>query len=143
MTSATDHKHTRSFCACDLRHRAWNPNTGSCETCGSKFEAPLVPAPSVGEVQPQRARYRRGVRVVKRYNAWHQAIISQLHEAGGPLPVQQIWQRMAAAGFQHLSKMPRSTLAARIAELVQMKQLSRVGPATYQLAPELSTEAVS
>lgn len=25
-------------CACDLRHRAWNPNTGRCETCGRSFE---------------------------------------------------------------------------------------------------------
>jgi len=40
---------------------------------------------------------------------------------------------MEATGFQHASKMPRSTLGARIAELVQMKKLLRVGPATYQL----------
>ena len=142
MTSAIDY--ARSFCECDLRHRAWNPNTGSCQTCGVKFEPPRVTAPRVdGEEQPppQRARARRGERV--RYNAWHQAIVSQLHEAGGPLPVQQIWQRMAAAGFQHSSKMPRSTLAARIAELVQMKKLARVGPATYQIAPELLTESVA
>lgn len=49
------------------------------------------------------------------------------------MPVEQIWQRMEATGFQHASKMPRSTLGARIAELVQMKKLLRVGPATYQL----------
>jgi hypothetical protein len=70
---------------------------------------------------------------VRRPNAWHQAIVSQLHDAGIPLPVQQIWQGMQAAGFQHSSKMPRSTLAARIAELVQRKELRRVGPATYGL----------
>ncbi len=28
----------KKICECDLRHRAWNPNTGRCETCGSKFE---------------------------------------------------------------------------------------------------------
>jgi len=76
---------------------------------------------------------------VRKPNAWHQAIVSHLHEAGGPLPVEQIWKRMEAAGFQHSSKMPRSTLGARLAELVQMKTLSRVAPATYRLAPE-STE---
>lgn len=29
--------HLRTTCECDLRHRAWNPNTGRCETCGSRF----------------------------------------------------------------------------------------------------------
>jgi hypothetical protein len=79
---------------------------------------------------------------VRRHNAWHQAIVAHLHSAGGPLPVEQIWQRMETAGFQHASKMPRRTLGARIAELVQMKKLSRVGPATYWLAHE-SMEATS
>ena len=138
MTSAIDH--TRSFCACDLRHRAWNPNTGRCQTCGVKFAPPRVPATGViPEAPPQRAPRRRVPRVEKRYNAWHQAIVSQLHEAGGPLPVEQIWERMAAAGFQHSSKLPRSTLGARIAELVRMKKLARVGPGTYQLAPEITS----
>lgn len=73
---------------------------------------------------------------MRRPNAWYQAIVSQLHAAGQPLLVDQIWARMEAAGFQHSSKMPRSTLGARIAELVQMKKLTRVGPATYQVAPE-------
>ena len=31
-------EHLRRVCECDLRHRAWNPNTGRCETCGAKFE---------------------------------------------------------------------------------------------------------
>jgi hypothetical protein len=79
--------------------------------------------------------------VRRRSNAWHQAIITQLHAAGGPLPVEQIWQRMEAAGFPHASKLPRSTLGARIAELVQMKKLTRVGPATYQIAQEAAQEA--
>ena len=70
---------------------------------------------------------------MRRPNAWHQAIVSHLHAAGEPLPVDQIWQRMTAAGFAHASKKPRSTLGARIAELVQMKTLARVGPATYRL----------
>jgi len=71
---------------------------------------------------------------VKRPNAWHQAIVTHLNAAGGSLSVEQIWQRMEAAGFQHDSKMPRSTLGARIAELVQMKQLERVGHALYRLS---------
>ena len=73
---------------------------------------------------------------MKRPNAWHQAIVSHLHVAGGPLTVKQIWQRMEAAGFQHTSKRPRSTIGARIAELVQLKKLSRVGPASYQISKE-------
>ena len=81
--------------------------------------------------------------MTKRPNAWHQAIVSHLYAAGGPLLVEQIWQRMESAGFRHSSKMPRSTLGARIAELVQMKTLKRVGPRTYQLAQESSTEAAS
>jgi hypothetical protein len=71
---------------------------------------------------------------VRKPNAWHEAIVAQLHAAGGPLPVEQIWRRMEASGFPHASKMPRSTLGARIAELVQMKKLRRVAPKTYQLA---------
>jgi hypothetical protein len=74
--------------------------------------------------------------VTKRSNAWHQAIVSQLHAAGGPLPVEQIWLRMEATGFHHASKMPRSTLGARIAELVKEHKLKRVGPATYQIFQE-------
>ncbi len=72
---------------------------------------------------------------MRKPNAWHQAIVAQLSAAGGPLGVEQIWQRMEASGFQHASKMPRSTLGARIAELVQMKWIERIGPATYKLAP--------
>jgi len=80
---------------------------------------------------------------VKRPNAWHQAIVSHLHAARGPLPIEQIWQRMEAAGFQHASRNPRSTLGARIAELVKEHTLKRVGPATYQLAPQSTMEAAS
>ena len=80
---------------------------------------------------------------MRRSNAWHQAIVAHLHEAGGPLPVEQIWQRMEVAGFQHASKMPRSTLGARLAELVKMKKLARVGLATYRLAKESSMEDAS
>ncbi|HSX22327.1 MAG TPA: hypothetical protein VLE97_06080 [Gaiellaceae bacterium] len=72
---------------------------------------------------------------MRRPNAWHQAIVAQLSAAGGPMLVEEIWQRMEAAGFPHGSKMPRSTLGARIAELVQMKTLERVAPKTYQLLP--------
>src|SRR2546428_149440 len=77
---------------------------------------------------------------MKRQNAWYVAICEQLRVAGGPLAVEQIWARMEAAGFQHASRLPRSTLGARVAELVQQKRLSRVGPATYQLGPELLAE---
>ncbi len=72
---------------------------------------------------------------MRKPNAWHHTIVAHLNATGGPLSVDQIWQRMEADGFQHSSKMPRSTLGARIAELVQMKKLVRVGPATYQIAP--------
>ena len=71
-------------------------------------------------------------------NAWYDAICAQLRAAGGPLAVKQIWQGMATAGFPHSSANPKSTLSARIAELVQMKKLARVGPATYQMAEEAS-----
>lgn len=73
---------------------------------------------------------------MRRPNAWHQAIVFQLQAAGESLTVEQIWRRLEASGFQHKSVMPRSTLGARIAELVQMKKLSRVGPATYQVVVE-------
>lgn len=80
---------------------------------------------------------------MRKPNAWHHAIVAHLNETGGPLSVDQIWQRMEATGFQHASKMPRSTLGARIAELVQMRKLARVGPATYQIATETSQEVAS
>ena len=80
---------------------------------------------------------------MKRPNAWHDAIVEHLRSAGGPLPVAQIWERMKEAEFRHASKMPRSTLGARLAELVQMKMLIRVGPATYQLKQESPMEVSS
>jgi hypothetical protein len=42
---------------------------------------------------------------------------------------------MEAADFPHASKKPKSTLGARVAELVQMKVLERVGPGTYRVHP--------
>jgi hypothetical protein len=80
---------------------------------------------------------------MKKINAWHQAIVTHLHAAGGPLRVEQIWQRMEAAGFTHSSKMPRSTLGARISELVKEQKLTRVAPRTYQLVQEMSEAASS
>jgi hypothetical protein len=77
---------------------------------------------------------------VKKQNAWHAAVVAHLRAAGGPLTVEQIWQRMEAAGFKHASKLPRSTLGARVTELVQMRKVDRVGPATYQLAAVQSSE---
>jgi hypothetical protein len=76
---------------------------------------------------------------VRKPNAWHQAIVTHLRDAGGPLRVEEIWQRMAEAGFVHASKHPRSTLGARIAELAKEKQILRVGPATYRLSQEASS----
>lgn len=78
---------------------------------------------------------------MRKPNAWHHAIVSHLHATGGPLSVNQIWQRMAAEGFQHASKEPRSTLGARIAELVRLKKVKRVGPATYQIAHDFMEAA--
>ena len=75
----------------------------------------------------------------RKSNLWYDAICTQLRDAGGPLPVQQIWQRMEASGFTHSSKQPRSTLGARVAELVKEHKLKRVGPATYMLAPEAAS----
>jgi hypothetical protein len=75
----------------------------------------------------------------RRTNAWHEAICAQLSAAGGPLPALEIWHRMEATGFPHRSRSPRGTLGARIHELVQMKKLKRVGPATYQLSSEVSS----
>lgn len=80
---------------------------------------------------------------MRKPNAWYQAIVAHLHDAGGPLPLEQIWQRMEAAGFTHASKMPRSTLGARLAEMVKMKKLARVGLATYRLAYDPSREITS
>jgi hypothetical protein len=69
-------------------------------------------------------------------NAWHDAICAQLSAAGRALSVVQILHAMETAGFRHKSAMPRATLGARIAELVQMKKLERVGPALYRLTSE-------
>lgn len=80
---------------------------------------------------------------MKKPNAWHEAVVAHLRAAGCALTVEQIWLRMEAAGFKHASKMPRSTLGARVTELVQLKKVDRVGPATYQLAapsPEVSLQ---
>lgn len=70
-------------------------------------------------------------------NLWYAAICEQLRAAAAPLRVDQIWERMSASGFRHASKHPRSTLGARVAELVQMRKLERVSRATYQLAPTM------
>jgi hypothetical protein len=70
----------------------------------------------------------------RRTNLWYDAICTHLRTAGEPLAVDQIWARMEAAGFQHSSKKPKSTLGARVAELTQMQKIARVGPATYKLA---------
>ena len=72
----------------------------------------------------------------RRTNLWHAAICAQLAGAPSALDVDQIWRGMEAAGFKHQSVVPRSTLGARIAELVRMKRIERTGPATYRLRTE-------
>lgn len=71
-------------------------------------------------------------------NRWHEAICEQLRAAEGPIVTDQIWEGMRASGFQHDSRVPRSTLGARIAELVQARKLERVGPKTYRLSEDAS-----
>lgn len=66
-------------------------------------------------------------------NRWYDAICDQLQAAGGQAITDQIWNGMVAAGFRHHSRMPRSTLGARLAELVQMKKIERVARLTYRL----------
>ena len=73
-----------------------------------------------------------------RSNRWYDAICEHLRAAGARLTVDQIWERMEMVGFQHASKRPRQTLGARIAELVRMKKIERVGAATYQLLGEVA-----
>lgn len=69
-------------------------------------------------------------------NAWQAAICEQLSAAGGPLSITELLTRISASGFQHRSKQPRGTLAARVTELVKEKKLERVGHAKYQLAQQ-------
>ena len=66
-------------------------------------------------------------------NRWHAAICDQLRKSISPLSPDQIWDAMKAAGFQHKSTHPRSTLGARLAELVAQGEVRRVGPAQYQI----------
>jgi len=66
-------------------------------------------------------------------NRWQTAIRDQLEKSGAPLSPEQIWGAMEASGFQHKSASPRSTLGARIAELVAQGEIHRVGPAKYQI----------
>ena len=70
----------------------------------------------------------------RRTNLWYDAICEHLRTAGGPLTVGEILGRLKASGFQHTSARPRQTLGGRLAELVSMNRLERVGPATYRLA---------
>jgi hypothetical protein len=72
-------------------------------------------------------------------NRWYDAICNQIQAAGGQAVTDQIWNGMTAAGFQHHSRMPRSTLGARLAELVQMKKIERVDRRTYRLPQEASS----
>jgi hypothetical protein len=38
LSSRRDHR----ICECELRQRAWNPNTGRYQTCGARYEDPRV-----------------------------------------------------------------------------------------------------
>lgn len=68
-----------------------------------------------------------------RKNRWQAAILDQLAKSTAPLAPEQIWGGMIAAGFLHKSTKPRGTLTARLAELVAQGDVSRVGPALYQI----------
>lgn len=78
---------------------------------------------------------------MSRTNSWHAAICALLAAEQGALSVDQIWQRLESAGFKHQSVTARSTLGARIAELVRMRRLERTGRATYRLLLTPSGEA--
>lgn len=41
MSEDTDNFIPHPICNCELRDRRWNPNTGRCETCGSRIP-PLI-----------------------------------------------------------------------------------------------------
>jgi hypothetical protein len=73
-------------------------------------------------------------------NRWYVAIRAQL--ASGTRTTGQIWEGLKAVGFQHASVMPRSTLGARLAEMVADGALERVGPATYRLCEHVVGMAV-
>lgn len=75
-------------------------------------------------------------------NRWQMAICAQLKKSGSPLSPDQIWDAMEAAGFQHKSTSPRSTLGARLAELVAQGEVRRVGPAQYQIADQPTSSAL-
>ena len=105
---------------------------------------------------------------MRKPNAWYEGLCAQLHasldqiwqglEASGfqsykscsalyePRPAQERDVAQHARCFtsrdQHKSVMSRSTLDARLAELVQLKKLDRVGPRTYQLSAEPSSEGM-
>ena len=70
-------------------------------------------------------------------NRWQAAICAQLKKSPAPLSTSQIWDGMAAAGFEHKSMAPRQTLGARLAELVAQGNVSRVGPSLYQIGGAL------
>jgi len=69
-------------------------------------------------------------------NRWQVAIYEQLQKSHVPLTAAQIWDRIVAAGFKHKSRSPRSTLGARLAELVAQGEVNRVGPSLYRIVDE-------
>ena len=68
-----------------------------------------------------------------RVNSWQTAIHDQLAKSTSPRSTEQIWSGMVAVGFQHKSVRLRSSLVARLAELVAQGHVSRVGPSLYQI----------
>jgi hypothetical protein len=72
--------------------------------------------------------------------AWSQAISRVLEEAGGPLHVREIWQRLAAGGFRSDAADPvRSVVAIAVRNAGIMK----VRPNTYALSVRDAANAAS
>jgi len=67
-------------------------------------------------------------------NRWHEAIIKVLDASDVSMSPAQIWQVMENVKFKHKSASPRSTLGARLAELVAAKVVVVVGKALYRRA---------
>lgn len=76
-------------------------------------------------------------------NRWYIAIQRLLAKSGAALTTGQIWEGMEEADFQHASKMPRSTLSARLAEMVAEGVLERVGPSSYRLHATTAVEGAA
>jgi len=72
--------------------------------------------------------------------AWSQAIFRVLEEAGGPLHVRDIWQRLAAGGFRSDAVDPVRSV---VAIAVRNPGIMKVKPNTYALSAKYVAPAVS